>query len=685
MLESIIDVLSQLRFLTNSDTLDSKEPVKLVLRFQQHGTRKEKPMMNSPHTDEATIFELIEKRYTRRDTLKGLTAGLTGFLLASQTEKANAAGNVTSPSTLTFQEVSHQYKETLETAKGYKAQIVMRWGDPVTTNAPEFQVDQQTSQAQLQQFGYNNDFVAFMPLPVHSANSEHGLLCVNHEYTRPHLMFPNISAKKKEKFRDMTEEQVKIEMAAHGHSITEIKKIDGKWQRVSQSKYHRRITALKTVMNVSGPAAGSDRLKTSNDPTGRKVIGTLNNCAGGVTPWGTVLFAEENFHLYFSGDPISTNEKENHLRYGLANGVADYCWNKFAKRFDVNKEPNEPNRFGWVVEYDPYNPSSVPVKRTSLGRFRHEGATTALTPDGRVVVYSGDDDKFEYLYKFVSSKPVNTKDRSKNWGLLDDGILYAARFHADGQLQWLPLVYGKGRLKSKYGFYSQADVLIETRRAADLMGATPLDRPEDVETNPLTGRVYVMLTNNTNRSETELEPACPRPSNRHGHILELIPPRTSGVVDHGALWGHWELFLKGGNPSLAEDDAYYHSAVTEHGWLSCPDNCTFDNQGRLWIATDGFPGTSGKQVSDAIFACDTIGPGRALTRCFFQGPRGAEICGPAFTPDNKTLFVAIQHPGDESGSTFANPSTRWPDFDKKLPPRPSVIAITHSREEPIGS
>ena len=641
-------------------------------------------MKDPQHSSSTSLAELIDSRLSRRSALKGLLAGgaaLVGSGLARGADNSD-------PSSLRFTQPPHRIEHYQQVSPGHHGQVLIRWGDKVLADAPAFDPRQQSAAAQEKQFGYNNDFVAFMPLPRGSKNSTHGLLCVNQEYTNPELMHPGLA--KTTAVKTMSREQADIDMAAHGHSVVEIRKTADGWQVVEGSRYNRRITALRTVMSIAGPAAGNDRLKTSADPSGRRIIGTINNCAGGVTPWGTVLIAEENFNNYFGGDPQGKPEAANYKRLGIK-GKSAYSWSRFHDRFDIDKEPNEPNRFGWVVEIDPYDPQSVPVKRSTLGRFKHEAATCVVAPDGRVVVYSGDDEAFEYIYRFVSAKKYDPKNLAANRDLLDEGVLSVAKFDEAGTLRWLPLVFGQGPLTAANGFKSQADVLIDARRAGDLLGATPLDRPEDVETNPVNGRVYVMLTNNNTRKPEQLSKMNPRASNAFGHILELLPPGTQGndgaaQAQHTAEEYRWEVFLLAGNPADPKHGAKYHPDTAAKGnWMAAPDNCCFDNRGRLWITTDQGSAQKKNGIPDGVYVCDVAGAGRALPKFFYACPKDAEMCGPAFTPDNRTLFVAVQHPGEDADSTFDKPSTRWPDFSPTMPPRPSVVAITRDDGGVIGS
>jgi secreted PhoX family phosphatase len=627
-----------------------------------------------------SIGELIEARYGRR-ALFG--AGVAATALAALPGQAAAQGvpQTGGPSTLAFEELRHQLAQRDAVADGYEVQTVLRWGDPILADAPDFAPGQTNPASQAKQFGYNNDYLDFFPLPQGTTTADHGLLAVNHEYTNANLMWPGLGAGRNAALR-ATAEQAQTELLAHGMSIVEIRKTDGRWSYVKESRFNRRVTG-ETPMRVSGPAAGHDALKTKADPTGLRVLGTLNNCAGGNTPWGTVITCEENFNGYFGGDVAADRANPHHAawrRYGI---VKDswYSWPKHMERFDLGKEPNEPNRFGWVVEYDPYDPASVPVKRTALGRLKHEGCTHAINKDGRVVFYMGDDERFEFIYRFVTARPFDRQNRAANRDLMDEGTLSVAKLSADGKVEWLDLVHGQGPLTEANGFRSQADVVINTRQAASLLGATPMDRPEDVETNKATGRVYAMLTNNTSRTAEQVNAANPRPRNVHGHVVEFIPPGAgTAEVDHAAKEMRWALFLMAGKPGI-DPGAQYHRA-TEHGWLSCPDNCAFDSKGRIWIATDGAPSAAG--VADGLYAADTRGPGRALTKLFYQAPTGAEICGPLFAPDDRTVFLAIQHPGEDSGSTFERPSTRWPDFADGVPPRPAVIAIVRKDGGVIG-
>ena len=611
-----------------------------------------------PDLETSAFDQVVERRLSRRGFLASATATLAVAACATPRASETRAFD--------FAEITRGTDETIHVPAGYRADNVVKWGEALFADSPAFTPAGQTAAAQRQQFGYNNDFIGVTPVPGAENDGNRLLMCVNHEYTSTRLMFPDHDTP--------SLEQARVELAAHGGSVVELKFDGSTWQPVVGSRFNRRIMADGTPMTVTGPAAGHDRLKTSADPEGLTVAGTMNNCAGGMTPWGTYLMAEENINGNFMGKlPEGHPEADNHKRMGVPGGW--YRWGRFIDRFDVAKEPNEPNRFGWIVEVDPANPSAKPKKRTALGRFKHEGAETVIAPDGRLVIYMGDDQQFEYVYKFVSQDRVNRRNAAANADLLDNGTLHVARFDEDGSVTWMRLVHGEGPLTEANGFASQADVVIEARRAADLLGATPMDRPEDVQPSERKGRAYVMLTNNTRRKEGNA--ANPRLKNSYGHVIEIIEP----AGDFAATSSQWEFLVKGGDPADPSVGADFHPATSAEGWFTCPDNGAVDPSGRLWVSTDGNP-KSGS--ADGLWAVETEGADRGLSRAFFRAPEGAEVCGPRFSADGRTLFIAVQHPGDGRGATYDNPTTRWPDFKPTTPPRPTVIAIRREDGGPIG-
>lgn len=497
---------------------------------------------------------------------------------------------------LRFSPVAPNTADAVTVPGGYGQNVVIRWGEPILRGAPAFDPEHQTAKAQAGQFGYNNDFLALLPLPGERGRQ---LLVANHEYTDEVLMFRGYDP------ANPTREQVEVAWAAHGLSavVVEEDRRTGRLTAVTRHALNRRVTAT-TEFRLTGPAAGSDLLKTSADPTGRKVLGTLNNCSGGTTPWGTTLHGEENFNQYFANASRDTDK-----RYGLGTGATERKWERFDKRFDVAQEPNESHRFGYVVEFDPYDPSSTPRKHTALGRFKHEAATVRLTDDGRPVVYTGDDERFDYFYKFVGSKRMrhgsSRSVREHNLSLLDEGTLYVARLTGDspaaeidgsgklpadgefdGSGEWIPLVTATARgAVSHVDGMTVEEVLVFTRLAGDKVGATKMDRPEDIQPSPHTGKVYVVLTNNTNRGKAGsagADEANPRNANKHGHILELTERRGRAEA---TTFG-WSLFLVAGDPA---DPATYFAASRRTGSARSPARTTWPS---TRTATCGSPRTA---------------------------------------------------------------------------------------------
>jgi hypothetical protein len=635
-----------------------------------------------------TIGAVIARRYSRRDMLKGSLGVAAATVLFGKAALTSAAAQTgPSGSSFNFRDVASGVDETHHVAEGYDADILIRWGDPLSAGMGPFEPATLVGEEQAKRFGYNNDYIAFFPL---NEVGTRGLLCVNHEYASPEVMFPGVTVRPdRNDFAQINTAHVAVEMAAHGVTVVEIALEGGKWRPVLDSRYNRRITAA-TEMTADGPASAHARLKTGADPSGLKLWGTLNNCAGGQTPWGTYLTGEENCHGYFWTDQKTADGKrvtrglggaqqKSYERYGIPSNW--YSWGRTHDRFNVDKEANECNRFNWIVEIDPSDPASVPIKHTALGRFRHEGAEMIVNKDGRVVVYSGDDSPREYVYRFVSKDAYKPGDRAANMRLLSEGTLSVAHYNDDGTVTWLPLVHGQGPLTPENGFQSQADVVIDARIAADLLKATPMDRPEDVQPHPASGKVYVILTNNERLRPEQTNKANPRPENDFGHIIEMAAPEG----DHAAGTFTWEMLIKCGDPKVAEVGALWNPATSSDGWFAAPDNCAFDAQGRLWIATDqGNAWPRKTQRADGLYALGTEGKERGLPRLFFRCPVGAEMCGPCFTPDGETLFLAVQHPSTDGvkdwkpfgrESTFNDPATRWPDFKPDMPPRPSIVAI----------
>ncbi|MXV79392.1 MAG: PhoX family phosphatase [Chloroflexi bacterium] len=598
---------------------------------------------------------ILNRRISRRSLVRATIAGapllaLSTSPLGSQifgsaplSGKADAAS-----STIGLQSIPHDNEDSINIPEGYSSNVVIRWGDAVVPGAPAFNLNGQTAESAAKQFGFNCDYNGFFPLLP--GQSRRGLLGVNHEYTSGAEMFPGYDAD------NVTAEQAAIEIVSHGLSVVEVTRgEDGSWSYDASSSHNFRITG-ETPMRLTGPGAGSLYTITIADPTGVDVLGMFNNCSGGRTPWGTILTAEENFNQYFA----NAGEDTRAARYGIPEAGSRRHWEDFYDRFDMNIEPNEPNRHGYLVEIDPYDPSFTPRKHTAMGRFKHEAASVTLSDDGRAVVYSGDDQRFDYVYKFISNDRYNIFNRSANLDLLSSGTLFVARFNDDGSGEWLPLIAGSPPLHT----WTNAGIATFTRLAADAVGATPMDRPEDIEVNPINHRVYIALTNNTQRAADAVNGANPRGPNTHGHILEL----TENGGDAASRRFTWDIFILCGDPSDSEQETYFAGFdKSELDSISAPDNLAVDVNGNLWISTDGQPSKLGQ--ADAIYVVPTAGPERGRIRRFMTGVPDGEMAGPEFTPDFGTLFVSVQHPGEAGG--LDEPTSTWPDGEF---PRPSVVA-----------
>ncbi|SDN40651.1 PhoX family phosphatase [Geodermatophilus sp. DSM 45219] len=728
--------------------------------FYKCGNACDRPVPN--RTDNPTFRSVVESAVSRRNVLKAAGVGALMVaagpaLPAAASDRPRHGGRPGSgpDGALTFEPVEQNLLDELVVPGGYGWSVVLRWGDPVEEGAPEFDIDRQSPEAQARQFGYNCDFIGFLPLGDDAA-----LLVVNHEYTDEQLMFPGVADE--DAAGTISDVQKRIAMMAHGISVVQIERDgdSGVWKPSEKRRRNRRITP-ETPFRLTGPAAGSAYLRTREDPSGTTVRGTLNNCAGGITPWGTTLHGEENFNQYFGASaPITDAEQLAVLeRYGIDGAdAATRAWQTVDERFDLAKEPNEVNRFGWVVEVDPYDRHSVPRKHTALGRLKHEGANIQIAQDGHVVAYTGDDERFDYIYKFVSKRKYeegwDRHTKAHNMRLLEEGDLYVAHFDGDspaseidgsgalpgdgefdGTGRWVPLVRnGKSAIKGK----DVAWVLTYTRLAADRLGkrlddagdpvldaagneivddpssvATKMDRPEDIQVNPVNGRVYAALTNNSNRTGVDGRPGADeanpltrsfafepadeeagtaatfeeQPGNRNGHVIEWEEKGSASGTEFS-----WRVFILAGDP---ESPGTYFAGYdkSQVSAISCPDNLEFDPAGNLWISTDGTvlstrnqeAGTFGG-TNDGLFAVPTEGPERGHLKAFLTVPVGAECSGPLIPEDGRSVFVSVQHPGETTGSTLQTPSSTWPD---RLPsggyPRPSVAVVYREDGGRVGS
>lgn len=700
--------------------------------------------ISSPGSN-ASLSDLIDHAESRRRVLRGSLGAVTLALFggASVALAECGAGEGVGPAAasplapteamLGFDAVGISSADAIVVPAGYVAEAIVPWGDPVRDAAPAWDPDAaQSWQEQEQQIGDNHDGMHYFGFNADGDGpgdrSDEGLLVVNHEYINPEYFYAP-GDDPADWLLPFTFAKAKKAQAGHGVSVVHVKRDgDGRWTHVKGSPYNRRITGY-TPMVIEGPAVGDALMRTASDSAGTAVLGTLNNCAAGFTPWGTYLTCEENFNGYFGWNGARTpTSLEN--RYGITPNGFGHRWQTVDPRFDVNANPNEPNRFGWVVEIDPFSPGSAPVKRTALGRFKHENVEVVLAPNGKVVVYSGDDERNEYIYKFVSAgtfdpaRPLAPEHRR----LLSEGNLYVARFDAGtatgdsaGTGNWVRLALDENGLDAGAGFFTQADILIRTRQAADRAGATMMDRPEWIAANPKKpGEVYCTLTNNNRRGSSatpsanspdgttragsarpSVDEANPRAVNDWGHIIRW----NEANGDPAATSFTWDIFVIAGNPqAFGPGDPKRGSAnVTVDNMFNSPDGLAFDTFGRLWIETDGNLSNAGDfigQGNNQMLAAD---PTTGEIRRFLVGPSGCEITGLTFTPDRKTMFVNVQHPGEVGNHPNAprdpatgavrdknwiahNPAafSRWPEGRTAQRPRAATVVIRRTDGGVIG-
>lgn len=634
-------------------------------------TFDENDQRTHPRPDDSEFTQMVNGLLSRRQLLGAAGAGMGLFLGGQGLAQAATTTNRTAAHAgprIGFTPIAANSLDTITVPAGYQWRVLASWGDAILPGGTVFDpVTRGTATSQSLSIGDNNDGMSFFSL-----GADHGVIAVNNEYANYEYLFVN--------GRCSSIEDTRKAQAAHGVSVFEVRRIAGVWKLQPQARLNRRITA-NTEMRLSGPAAGSALFKTQADPTGTVALGTFNNCANGRTPWGTYLTCEENFNGYF-GSTESLPDNAAFKRYGISAKGAGYNWHAFDGRFDLAKNPNEPNRFGWVVEIDPMDPTSTPIKRTALGRFKHENAEVVVNADGHVVAYMGDDEKGEHIYKFVSAKKFDAKNPKVSRNLLDEGTLYVARFTlVDGQPQgegeWLELTHGKNGLTAEAGFKDQAEVLVHARLAATVVGATTMDRPEWIAAHPTQAQVYVTLTNNSDRgvkANQAVNGPNPRAKNVYGQIVRWTPKGN----DHTSHQFTWDIFALAGNPTLHKD-AYAGSAnITPDNMFNSPDGLAFDRDGRLWIQTDGdysnanaFAGMGNNQMLCA-------NPVTGEIKRFLVGPIACEITGIAFTPEQKTMFVGIQHPGEKLAPSH------FPQGGDAVP-RSSIIAISRRDGGVVGA
>lgn len=641
-----------------------------------------------------SLQQLLQARISRRDTLRGglgfaATTIFAGAGLTACGGDDDGGGGNTDAARLSFRSVAGSSADQVIVPEGYEAQVIVPWGTPILPGAPAFDPASNTAADQAQQTGQSHDGLRLFPLDD-SQNSDRVLLALNHEIARA-VLFPEPGRTEDGDGHPTVPDEVRKQINAQGVSLVELERnADGRWNLVMDGR-NRRITTA-TPIRMSGPAAGSDFLITPFSPSGTMTRGTANNCGRGFTPWGTYLACEENFQAYFTtGEPLDQRPREK-ARYGINDVGFGFFWGALAgqgengefARFDVTPSGsgstddyrNEANNFGWIVEIDPMDPSATPVKRTAMGRMRHEGAEPGLVEAGKpIAFYQGDDQNGEYFYKFVTAE--NFDPDNPNRDMLDNGTLYVAQFAADGTGTWLPLAFGEGPLVAP-DFTNQADVLINTRSAADAVGATPMDRPEWSTTDPNTGEIYLTLTNHDERGLEgfeETDAVNPRPTNVYGHVIRLAESGNASAATSFT----WDIFVFGA--SSLSDPEVNRSGLTVENEFGGPDGLWFDPRGVLWVQTDHGLGNAPLRSStnnqmlavipagladstEGVSASVITPDNQASLKRFLVGPVGCEVTGIDLTADSRNLFVNIQHP-----------EGAWPRDDSTDVPRSATVVI----------
>ena len=614
--------------------------------------------LNFPRPDENDFDRVVERAISRRGFLGGVLAFGSGAAVMGTGLLGGAPARAMGASRFAFTPIPIQTDFEVHVPDGYGTQVLARWGDPLFSDADGYDVAEGGPVAGSDRvFGENTDG---METFTHKGRQ---LIAVNHEYTNRKINLPAAQEGTPANAGDV----VKLQNL-QGVTVMEIREGDSGWEVVRDSPYNRRITH-NTPMKIVGPAAGHALMQTGADPTGTMSLGTMNNCGSGTTPWGTYLTCEENFNGYFGATgalPGGAALEAGYSRYGIGADGWGYDYHKHDPRFDVSENPNEPHRAGWVVEIDPTDPESTPVKHTGLGRFKHENAEVVLARDGRVVVYMGDDERGEFLYKFVSNGTYRPGGSTE--GLLDDGTLYVARFEEDGTGRWIALTPESTGMEP-------AEILIFARMAGSTVGATTMDRPEWIAANPHAVEAYCCLTNNKNRGvkpnaggdETPVNGPNPRETNRYGQIVRWFPKDD----DHAAEAFDWDLYVMAGNPGVYNNVYGGSENINEGNLFNAPDGMAFDSTGLVWIQTDGDDGNAGDFAgmgNNQMLAGD---PATGEIVRFLTGPQGSEVTGLAWSADRRTMFVGIQHPG---GS--------WPTGSGL--PRSAVIAVKRDDNGLVG-